>query len=47
MFCSETDYDSIDHVFEEHPSAAAIVPVEGGWRVFGTLSDLSTWEAQQ
>ena len=47
IYCNGTDYESIDAVRAEYPGAAEIVPVEAGWAVFATLTDLTTWEAQQ
>jgi len=47
MFVSAENYKDIDSVENEHPSAAAIVEVEGGWRVFETATDYETWQCQE
>lgn len=43
MFCSEDYYDTIEDVSADYPSAAMVVPVEGGWRVFEDMSEYHTW----
>lgn len=45
-FCSETEYDCIEAVESEYPSASDVVEVDGGWMVFETHDDFETWSRQ-
>jgi hypothetical protein len=47
IFCAETEYQNIDVVRAAYPGAAEIVDVAGGWAVFETATDYTTWEAQK
>lgn len=46
-FASQQDYENIDAVRNEYPGAAEIVEVDGGWRVFDTVTDAETWKTQK
>ena len=46
-FVSEQDYKTRDAVKDAFPEAAKIRRVDGGWAVFDTLADYTTWSKQQ
>ena len=46
MFLNITDYPAIDDAWTAYPGAIAIVEVCGGWHVFMTATDQTTWENQ-
>ena len=45
-FLSYDDFDDIDDVSAEYPSAASIQEVEGGWMVFDSIDEFKTWLKQ-
>ena len=46
-FASESEFDTIEEVWDAYRSAAEVIPVEGGWRVFEFADDAETWRNQQ
>ena len=46
MFVSQEQYSNLEQVQEQHPGAAHIEPVDGGWMVFESASDYAIWSGQ-
>lgn len=47
IFCPATTYSSKETVRDTYPGSYAIISVDGGWLVFMTASDYTTWQGQR
>ena len=45
-FANKQDYTDLQSVRDAYPSAAEIIPVEGGWMVCEYATDAETWRNQ-
>ncbi len=47
LFCSNIDYGDAEAVLMAYPGTQKIIEVEGGWMVFATEDDATTWAKQE
>ena len=46
-FASNSEFATIEEVWDAYRSASEVIPVEDGWRVFEFAADAETWRNQQ